>query len=169
MPSKPAKPTDCSAWLIEELKIHIITFDDDTTSLLKGQEQAFGQCSNLLRENAEGFTNHSKAGRSILHRASEFLKDIFQAMGSEVFLLCTFVHRTKLGQDAHKIRLSRIQIWWNSTAHPKGLVTVATKLCDGEFFLLIFVRLGRLARSVRGGSTTVSPCARTEPQRFYNQ
>ena len=110
----------------------MITFDENTTSLLEGQKRSFELCCTLLRED-DDLSRGGKSRRSIRQRARKFLKDIYQSIGPEVFLLCTLGPSiTRLGENALRIRLSTIQTWWCTALKPQGLTTVATELCQAK-------------------------------------
>ncbi|ORX94400.1 hypothetical protein BCR34DRAFT_499290 [Clohesyomyces aquaticus] len=129
----PSLSKDSSDWLIGKLQNAVKTFDDSTTSLLQGQQKAFDLCCELLRSDAQTVETKSKSTRSLRLRARQLLKDVFQSLGAEVFLLCTVgTTVTNLGENALHIRLSKIQIWWDSTSRPRGLATVAKQLCEAE-------------------------------------
>jgi hypothetical protein len=121
---------DRSDWLLRELSLLITMFDDSTSSLLQGQEETFKLCYTLLNEVPENLEK-SRSRHSVRQRAKKFLKAVYRS-SPELFLLCTLVHITKLGENALYIRLSTITDWWKSTPQPKGLATVTKKICEAH-------------------------------------
>jgi hypothetical protein len=106
------------------------TFDDTTSSLLECQNRAFSLHCDLLREGEVSLGKRSSSTRSVRLRARELLKNIFQVLGPEAFLLCTLaVTITRLGEIAPRTRVATLQDWWNVIQPPKGLVTTAKGLC----------------------------------------
>lgn len=125
------QPKDWSEWLISTLRREMTTFDDTTSSLLERQNKAFSLHCDLLREDEASLETRSSSTRSVRLRAREVLKNIFQVLGPEIFLLCTLsVSITKLGEIAPRTRISTLQSWWDAIEPPQGLVTIAKAKCD---------------------------------------
>jgi hypothetical protein len=152
-------PQDRSDWLVGELQKTIATFDDDTSALLQGQQRAFELRCELLREDVESVRRRSKSNRSTRLRARTLLGEIFESLGAEVFLLCALGPTiTKLGDYAPYIRLSTVETWWRSIPRVRGLVRVATELCEANAiaFLAPPAKKPRLSDCLRGNITYCS-------------
>ncbi len=83
-------------WFIKQLESVLLTFDNDTHSLPKHQNNAFQPCYELLTEDAISLAKRSKQRRSIRLRARTLLVDVFKGIGREMFLLCTLATRILL-------------------------------------------------------------------------
>jgi hypothetical protein len=122
---------DWNDWLTSKLGQEMRTFDDATSSLLESQKRAFSLHCDLLREDEARLGKRSSSSRSVRLRARNVLKNIFQVLGPEVFLLCTLaVPFSKLGDNAPRTRVATLQDWWNGIQPPQGLVTIAKEECD---------------------------------------
>jgi hypothetical protein len=125
-----ATRTDCNDWFNQKLGGQLATFDDNTCQLLSYQQTSFNSACTLLGESAESLRTRSRQQRSVVVRARQFLADIFQGLGPEVFLLCTLaVPTTKLAEIASSILFPAIREWWDVQSRPLGLARTATALC----------------------------------------
>jgi hypothetical protein len=125
-----ATRTDCNDWFNQKLGGQLATFDDNTCQLLSYQQTSFNSACTLLEESAESLRTRSRQQRSVVVRARQFLADIFQGLGPEVFLLCTLaVPTTKLAEIASSILFPAIREWWDVQSRPLGLARTATALC----------------------------------------
>ncbi|KAK5079437.1 hypothetical protein LTS08_000013 [Lithohypha guttulata] len=125
------KNTKTSGWLINELKIQKDTFDDTTYPLPSYQLTKFESCIQLLQESTKSLSHRSSPQSGRRTRVRVLLKDIFLALNSEVFLLCTLAASiTTLADVAQQGLIRDLGNWWKETAHPQGLSGIGSKLCD---------------------------------------
>ncbi len=115
----------------ERLEMERATFDDEAHPLPKYQKDAFESCCKLLQEDAASLAQRSKQHRSSRLRARTLLIDVFNGLGTEVFLLCTLATTiTKLSTITHSDLFPKLRAWWKTAEHPHGLTECANGLCD---------------------------------------
>ena len=134
--------TKSSAWLITELERELKTFDDNAYPLPTYQRAKFKAHEQLLREDASTLATKPSQYRSRRLRFRALLEDIFLGLGPAVFVLCTIsTTPTNLTAVERQGLIPELRKWWEKISHPRGLATVAAKLC-GDYAI----------RSLIGGS-----------------
>lgn len=117
-------------WLIDNLEAELAKFDDSVYSLPEYRIRAFKSCVKLLSDDTN-FAGLSKGRRKSLKHARTVLKDVFQGIGPEVFILCCMsTSISRLANTSHDSLIPDLRKWWKPIDPPQGLVGSAKELCE---------------------------------------
>ena len=121
------------AWLLTLLEESRKAFEEGRYLSHDRMKVAFKRWNDLILEDEASLLRRSSARRSIRRRARALLRDIYQAQGPDVFLLCTLAtSATRLATVDPKGITTSVEGWWNTVVHPNSLSAAARRIC-GEF------------------------------------
>ena len=119
-----------NSWFYESLEKKRKDFEEGSYTIVSRLKTTFSRWDVLVREDDASLQNRSSGRRSIRRRARDLIREVYEAMDPDVFLLCTLVTSiSKLATVKTEGLIRDLSQWWKAKPHPYALTEASTALC----------------------------------------